>query len=699
MAVSSLNASPERKYGKRYAQLFAEKDRLEPLIRSIEAKEREPGFFSPTAGQTRDQLRKRLANVYSQMQAIRQQAAVQGPPAPKPVARWEPGLPIPRRTLNLPAPKPAPRDNFPALLRPDYGQIKPGRTAPAAASTTTKRVWKYRGKSFPFDPNTKLPFTLADFEEFLNSDGARTVRGKRGEAIDPIFAMREVTRITGIRDFPTRLSPEERTAREEMAAYSANGAVGVGKTIGFNKGQTDDQVPRGGARKDLFDRSHYKNGQWITSSQRKREWVNGATEDLTKWLGSRGVHPLVGGLVVDTVMAPFHLGAEINTVGDHEESLETRVGAGVNALLALGTSEIGGRLAAPLIRPLQSAAARLGTKAKGAIREFGTALWQDARRAVEVANRKLGIPLPEARKMVDEFRRGVDDLRKHRRDRASARRLLESKPTWKEEKQGLDTHLYSEHPDINVIDEPQLPPKTTWGPGKAEIIDLVIREQNGGKAFDDPLAYRLCLAFLRAVPENMLEKLEMQIVHRSVDKNGELRRGAYNWDTKMVTLGRATRAIVPQDIARTLAHEVAHHFQYFLSERDFAAVKKQHLREMERDVRNGGHYRYSSFSEWWAHTVQDHVDNTLYRQHPINDVSDPFMKALAKTRHAYDLAQISIARFFLRGGGRDHAIRAYKKMMKGKRTFLEDGPGAQQFIDDSINELPGASSFEIVGSR
>lgn len=195
-----------------------------------------------------------------------------------------------------------------------------------------------------------LPFTAEEFNRANNAGTVvRRLDGKPMELGAAVALVQKAKHVNGVAMTRTQSQVEQ-----DQANAQGIGAA-VGKGVGFNRGQSDRAVPRGGAAKDLYHDTHYDGLHEITPSERVRGAVNDYTEGLSKSLQSAGVPEAVAGLVAGIPTFPLHIGAEIGTIGDQRESAANRLGAATN-LLAYAATEAGGKLLGEATAPLRAKA-------------------------------------------------------------------------------------------------------------------------------------------------------------------------------------------------------------------------------------------------------------------------------------------------------------------------------------------------------
>lgn len=215
-----------------------------------------------------------------------------------------------------------------------------------------------------------LAFSYDSFMHALNAGGG--VERVDGKWMPFDQAHRIMMQRTGKTGGRMTLTPGQVADQQDQEAYDANGQAGVGNTVGFSRGKRDAQVPRGQAAKQLYQLTHYKDGHWITKSERGRDLVNGLSKGISEKLQTVLPTPLAD-FATGIPMAGLENMAELQTMGDTEETPRNAGGAALNLGAAVLTDQAGRYLA----KGLSSVTAKgiRAIRASGPVRRRVAAQW------------------------------------------------------------------------------------------------------------------------------------------------------------------------------------------------------------------------------------------------------------------------------------------------------------------------------------
>lgn len=289
---------------------------------------------------------------------------------------------------------------------------RPVQKAVPGAPRRLVPISEYKG---PWTP--ELRAIANDLQDWVNKPPVQSIPGPRGEGMAASEGM-AILAAHGIDPDSIRPThaPWEGEVGQEMADYNAGGAAGVGKSIGFNRGQFDSMVPRGADASRLADARAQK-----TSSSFARDNVNKAQGDLANWLRSSGVSDAISEVLLGprapkgakqfvakhgadfaagTLMSPFNVAAELQTTADPFEDLGIRGGAFAN----LG-GELLGNAPEAALQQFAKVAMRTGKAGQATFRFFKSAVRTGQRNAAVKAAMEMGAEPKQAGQIVDELLR------------------------------------------------------------------------------------------------------------------------------------------------------------------------------------------------------------------------------------------------------------------------------------------------------
>lgn len=145
--------------------------------------------------------------------------------------------------------------------------------------------------------------------------------------------------------------------------------------------------------------------------------------------------------------------------------------------------------------------------------------------------------------------------------------------------------------------------------GKAQIAEVLDGAFRRGELFGgDRRTYRLAKDFLEAIPEKVLDSLGVSLADSLGDSTV---KGVYIGGRNVVGLVRNLTSNDPRGAAYTVAHELSHHLEKFVGQRDRDLLYEQFKREREsgrfESVRRQRAYGRmddaEQFSEWFADTM------------------------------------------------------------------------------------------------
>jgi len=302
-----------------------------------------------------------------------------------------------RAALATPSHDPAPLGSAAAIGARSGAELS--RVPPPNSRTPKRPVVEWNGRRWNGDPFDGLSMSREAFQDAIDRDQSVVLlRDGRTMAMEGPSGARElVVRKTGVPSIAYSMPAGQREERQENRLYEGFGKVGVGKTVGFNKGQKDSKVPRGSDAKELYDQNHYRDGVPITDSQRIRDFTNQTVESMTRSMVRLGVPEVVAGFVAGIPTMPLQIGAELKTLSDTTETPHNRQGAALN-LIVFAATDAGGRALGEATAPIRARAfaALKATPAFGLV--AGAA---DRAGAVRQAMRGFALPKGKAIQFVD----------------------------------------------------------------------------------------------------------------------------------------------------------------------------------------------------------------------------------------------------------------------------------------------------------